>query len=51
MQGISVDVNFGTSPYNFNMDDLLVEEETRNNSGTSEPWRFKEKVQAWVVVG
>ncbi len=39
-----MDVNFGASPYNFNMDDLLVEEETRHNSGSMEPWRFKEKV-------
>jgi len=41
--GISVHANFGTAPYYFNMDDLLVEEESRQNPGNKEPWRFKEK--------
>ena len=44
-----MDVNFGGSPYNYNMDELLVEEETRHNSGSMEPWRFKEKVwSGWL---
>lgn len=43
-KGISVEANFGAKPFHFNMDDLLVEEESRHNPGNKEPWRFKEKV-------
>lgn len=43
-QGASIVVNFGDTPFKFNLDDLLVEEEGRHNPGSKEPWRFKEKV-------
>ncbi len=45
---ITIKANFGhdlkEEPFEFNYDDLLVEEETRLNPGTKEPWRFKGKV-------
>lgn len=41
--------SFGSEPYNFNMDDLFVAEETRHNPGNKEPWRFKEKVRCLGV--
>ncbi|KAG2495159.1 hypothetical protein HYH03_006767 [Edaphochlamys debaryana] len=43
-KGITVDVNFGASPFAFNPDDLGVDEEAMHNPGHKEPWRAKERV-------